>query len=386
MALPLSYSLRNVTVRRASALLTALGIAMTVAVFAGVFSLHNGFKQIYKPLGREDIGIYLRQGARSEGESGLTQDQVRIIKTRPEVARDDSGAPLAAAEMFLAVYMEKSGGGLTNVPLRGIEPMTLQIHENDLVIEDGRWPNFDANEVVVGAPLTRRMKDCKLGDKLMLNVTEFEVVGVYRHDGALGSEVWGGVERMMQALERPVFQRVAARMKPETDFEAVATELSQDARTPAGFFSEREYLTMQAGALGNALFYVGIGLTVIMSFAAVLGAVNTMLASIGSRTHEIGVLLAIGYPRFSIFLAFLFESMIIGVIGGILGLFILVPVNGIETGAMNWDTFTDVTFAFRMSPALVAVSVGVAILLGLIGGALPALRASLMKPVDAIRA
>ncbi|MEE8142686.1 MAG: ABC transporter permease [Planctomycetota bacterium] len=386
MALPLNYSLRNIAVRRASTLLTALGIAMTVAVFAGIFSLHNGFHQLYRPRGSKNLGIYMRPGATSEGESLLGRALTEIlIKERPEVSRDGEGRPLAAAEMFLAVYMKKTTGGVTNVPLRGIQPASLKIHEEGLKLVDGRWLNFGSDEIVVGEPLTERMRDCRIGDTLRLNMTPFKVVGVFRHDGAYGSEVWGDADRMMRALDRSFFQRVVAQVQPDTEFTVLDEELRSDPRTPVKLLSEREYLEQQTNAFGIGLKVLAGFLTVIMGIAAVLGAMNTMIASVASRTHEIGVLLAIGFQRRSIFLTFLVESALVGLIGGALGLLLVLPFNGIETGAMNWNTFTDVTFAFQLSPALVGMSFTLAFLLGLIGGVLPAVRAAMLKPIDALR-
>lgn len=386
MALPRGYTTRNLSRRRTQVIFTALGIAMTVAVFCGILSLRNGFEQLYRPRGAEEVAIYLRPGATSEGESGIPRDRARIlIKERPEIVRDASGQPLAAAECFLAVYMEKIGGGLTNVPLRGIEPASLTLHPDPPRLIEGRWPNWGSDEVVVGEPLVSRMKGCALGETLRINTTPFNIVGVYRYDSAEGSEVWGPVERMLVALERPVFQRVIARVKRGTDLEAVAAEIERDPRISLTAISEREYLKKQTSALGTALLFLSIFLTVVMGAAAILGATNTMLAAVAARTHEIGVLLAIGYRRSEVFLAFLLESAQVGLIGGVLGVLLVLPFHGVETGAANFNTFTDVSFAFRLSPGLVGTSLAVSFILGLIGGAIPAWRAARMKPVDALR-
>jgi len=386
MALPAGYTTRNLSRRRAQVLFTALGIGMTVAVFCGILSLRNGFEQLYRPRGAEEVAIYLRPGATSEGESAISREKARIlIKERPEIIRDDGGVPLAAAECFLAVYMEKIGGGLTNVPLRGIEPASLTLHPYPPRLVDGRWPRWGSDEVVVGEPLVTRMKGCSLGETLRINTTPFEIVGVYRFDSAEGSEVWGPVERMLEALDRPVFQRVIARVSPTTDFAAIAEEIEKDPRISLTVSSEREYLQKQTSALGTALLFLSIFLTVVMGVAAVLGATNTMLAAVASRTHEIGVLLAIGYSRSEVFLAFLLESAQVGLIGGVLGVLMVLPFHGVETGAANFNTFTDVSFAFRLSPGLVGTSLIISFILGLVGGAIPAWRAARMKPVDALR-
>jgi putative ABC transport system permease protein len=386
MGLPLSYTFRNVFVRRASAALTALGIAMTVAVFAGVLSLRSGFEQLYKPRGDADVAIYLRPGATSEGESGIRREQAEILmKERPEIERDANGRPMAAAECFLAVYMEKIEGGLTNVPLRGVQPMSIELQGERLKLAEGRWPEFGSDEVVVGRKLSERMKDCRVGDTLKINMTPFRVVGTFEHPGAEGGEVWGDVDRMLEALQKPVFSRVVARIKPGTDLKPISDALEHDERVPAMVLSEVEYMKKQTGITAGVLEWLAYFLTVIMGAAAVLGAINTMLASVAARTHEIGVLLAIGYSRLSIFLTFLFEAALVGALGGVLGLLIALPFHGTETGMMNFQTFTDVSFAFRLTPSLALVSFGIAFALGLIGGTLPALRAASLKPVEAFR-
>jgi len=386
MALSLAYTLRNIAVRRSASALTALGIAMTVAVFAGVFALDSGFRQIYKPRGDTGLAIYLRPGASSEGESVVTREQAEILsKERPEIARDAEGRPLAAAEMYLAVYMHKIDGGRTNVALRGIQPMSIDLREGVVHKVEGEWLHWGTDEVMVGQPLTRRIQNCRLGDTIAINTMSFRVVGVIESDTAEGGEIWGDVDRLMEALERPVYSRVVARVNPGVDVAAVAEELKHDERTPMQVMSEPEYLAKQTLATGDMLGTLGLILTIVMGVAAILGAMNTMLASVGARTHEIGVLLAIGYSRTSIFLSFLLEAALIGLIGGVLGLLIALPFNGLETGLANWNTFTDVSFAFRVTPTLALQSFLLAFTLGLIGGTLPALRASRLKPVEAFR-
>ncbi|HTE06356.1 MAG TPA: ABC transporter permease, partial [Planctomycetota bacterium] len=320
------------------------------------------------------------------GESGLQREKVDIlVKERPEIARDAEGRPVAAGETFLAMFLEKLDGGKTNVPLRGIQPMSIPLRGDALRLVEGRWLEFGSDELVVGRRLVTRMKDCQVGQTLVLNLTPFRVVGVMDSEAADAGEIWGDADRMMEAMQRPSFQRVIARVVPGTDFAALSAQLEHDVRTPVSVSSEREYLGKQTTATGGMLQILALILTVIMGIAAVLGSVNTMLASVSSRTHEIGVLLAIGYSRLSIFTAFLVESALIGLIGGALGLLIALPFDGIETGMANWNTFTDVSFAFTLTPALALQSFVLAFALGLLGGALPALRAARLRPVEALR-
>lgn len=386
MALPISYSFRNMVVRRTSTALTAFGIAFTVAVFTGVFALREGFQSVFQSRGSDTIGVFLRSGAASEGESGITREQAEILvkEAPPEVVRDATGAPIASAELFLAVYMGKVGGGTTNVPLRGIQPATLLIHEDDLEIE-GQWFRPGTDEVVVGRSITDRIENCKIGDSIVINLTPFKVVGIFDHPGSYSSEIWGDSERMMRALDRTIYQRVIVRVVPGTDFEALNEKQEADERAPMAFQSESTYLAAQTGALGGVLYVLGAFLTIIMGSAAVLGATNTMVASVSARTHEIGVLLAVGYSRLSVFFAFVVEAALIGLVGGVVGILLVLPFHGYQTGAMNWSTFTDVTFAYRITPALAFTSIGLAVALAVIGGAIPAWRGASLRPVDALR-
>ena len=386
MALPTGYTTRNLLRRRSQVLFTALGIGFTTAVLCGVLSLRNGFEQLFRPLGADEVAVYLRIGATSEGDSGIPRESARIIiKERPEILRDAAGRPLAAAECFLAMYMEKINGGLVNAPLRGIEAASLTLHPTPPQLIEGRWPDWGSDEVVVGRPLVNRMKNCALGDTLTLNTTPFDVVGVYEFDSSQGSEIWGPVDRMLEALDRPVYSRVIARVPLELDYEQATLELEQDPRLNISITRQSEYLATQTTGLSTSLLVLSVFLTFIMGSAAVIGTMNTMLATVATRTHEIGILLAIGYSRIEVFLAFLLESAQVGLIGGAMGLLMVIPLHGVETGASNFNTFTDISFSFRLSPTIAITAVGLSFLLGIIGGAIPAWIAANRQVVDAIR-
>lgn len=383
---PLSYNLRSLWVRRSATLLTVLGIAATVAVLSGVLALQQGFATLFSEAGREDVVLFLRPGATSEGESGLRREQVEILKKSvPEIAVDEQGRPLAAGETYLAVRLFKLDGGETNVPIRGVSEATFRIFGDDLEIVEGRRFTPGAGEVMVGEPLTRRIGGCRVGEVLLLNTTPFRVVGVFRADGPYASEIWGDVERMMDALQRPVFQRVLARLRPEVDLESFTERMEKDQQVPAKVQTEREYLAAQTSMLSAILLGLGALLGVIMGSASVFTATNTMLAAVSARTHEIGILLASGYRPAPIFLSFLFESFVLGILGGALGALIVLPISGVETGTTNSNTFTEVAFAFRVTPMVIGVAIAFSTVLGLAAGALPAWRAARLRPIEALR-
>jgi ABC-type lipoprotein release transport system permease subunit len=385
---PLRYSFRSLAVRWSSSLFSAIGIGLTVAVLGLVLALREGFSHVVAETGRDDVGVYLRPGAQSEGESLIRYPgDSAILAARPEIERDPkTGAPLAACESYLGVNLEKAEGqGTTIVTVRGVEPASLEIQGPRLRLVEGAWFRFGTDEIVVGKPLSKRMKDCRLGDTVLFNVTPFRVVGVFEHDGGYASEIWGDVVRLTEALQRPFRQRVVAKLVPGADVEAVRRELESDKRVPADFKTERAYYRTQTTKLGGGLSILAKILTSLMGAAAVLGAVNTMLAAVGARTREVGVLTALGYRGPSVFLAFLLEAGLIGLVGGVIGSLLVLPMNGIETGTTNWDTFTEIAFAFRVTPSLLGTAIAVAVLLGLLGGAVPAWRASRLPPTAALR-
>ncbi len=386
---PLRYPVRSLAVRWQSSLFSALGIGLTVAVLAGVLALREGFRALFAETGSDDVAIYLRPGAQSEGESLiLYPDDVKILKARPEIAADASGNPLAAAESYLGINLEKEGGGVTIVPVRGIEPTSIAIQGDKFRVVVGRSISFGTDEVMVGRPLSDRLANCRLGDTLTFNMTPFKVVGLFEHDGAYSSEVWGDVDRITAALTRPLRQRVVARLKPPDQRKSlaqIAYDVEHDKQVPSKLQSERAYYEAQTNVLGGVLGTLATILTVLMGSGAVLGAANTMLAAVGARTREVGILVAMGYRGLSVFVSFLLEAAAIGLVGGAIGALLVLPLNGVQTGTTNFATFTEVAFAFRVTPALLAKAVAVALALGILGGAVPAWRASRLVPTEALR-
>ncbi|MCA9319393.1 MAG: ABC transporter permease [Planctomycetes bacterium] len=383
---PLTYPLRSVAVRWRISLFAAFGIACTVAVMAGILSLRSGFESLYQDSGSDLNGLYMRPGATSEGESGLQLERVRILQNeRPEIARNADGQPLAAAESYVALNLARVGGGTTNVPLRGISEHSIAIQGDSFSWVDGEDIKFGADELIVGDKVSGRIANCKVGDTLTINLTPFRVVGIFAHTGPYSSEIWGDVDRLSKALDREVYQRVIARLKPGTVAKSIVDEIENDKRAPAKFETERRYFKGQTQALGGILFGLATFISTIMGIAAVLGATTTMLASIGSRSREVGILLALGFARGSIFVAFLIESLIVGVVGGLLGCLAVLPFNGLETGTTNFQTFTEVSFAFLVTPSLLVTSFSVAVILGIVGGVVPAWRAASLTPTQALR-
>lgn len=383
--IPFSYNRRSLLARGSSTVLTLLSVAATVAVLAGMLSLRQGFLSLFQAQGSTDVAVFLRPGANSEGESGFRIDLTDIlIKGTPEILTDADG-PLASAELYLAVRREKLGGGETNVAIRGVQSRTFDIHDDDLRVVEGERFNPGSDEVIVGSKLVERIRDCRVGDTLVINTTPFRVVGVFDHDGPHSSEIWGDVDRMREALDRAAYSRIIAKLRPGADVQALSQRLETDRRVPAKVQTEREYLEAQTSVLSGTLLGVGVALAAIMGLAAVFTGTNAMLAAISARTREIGILLALGFRPWAIFVSFLGEAVLLGLIGGVIGCVLALPLHGIQTGTTNWQSFTEVAFGFRLTPSVLGQAVLFAMLLGLLGGAIPAWRAARMKPTDAVR-
>ncbi len=404
MFVPFTYNLRSLFVRKSATLLTVLGIGATVAIVSGVLALQQGFRTMFTAGGRDDLAVFLRPGATNEGDSQFSRDRgLKLIKTVAEIEVGPNG-PMAAMEAYLAVLLAPKRGGLTNVPLRGVQPMTFEIRQGELPIVAGRNFTPGTDELIVGSRLVDRIENCRLDDVIVLNKTPFKVVGVFEHSGQFGGEIWGDLDRLVATMHRYGPNRVIAKLKPGTELGApnpidvmfkdeppdpvpgsLAARLLKDTEVPAKVYTEKQFLASQTVMLSFMLFGLSMGLGVIMGLAAVFTATNTMLSAIAARTREIGILLAIGYRPIPIFLSFLFEALLLGLIGGLAGCLMALPFNGLKAGTMNFQTFTEMAFAFRVTPMVLGIAVLFSLALGLIGGAWPAFRAARMRPTVAMR-
>ncbi len=386
MWIPISYALRGLWQRKMTTLLAVFGLGTVVAIIAGVLALQQGFERLYADHGRPDLFVFLRPGANSEGESNFPPAKAQILmKSLPEIEKNSSGRPLASMECFLAVRRFKVDGGETNVPIRGVQEMTFALRGDDVRVDEGRRFSPGADEVVVGRSLLGRIRNCNMGDTVWINTTPFLVVGVLDSEGSFSSEIWGDFDRMADALNRENPNRVIAKISAGVDPESFAKAVEEHPEVPAKVLSERDYLTSQTGALSAILRFLAVLLGMIMGVAAVFTATNTMLSALAARTREVGTLLSIGFQPKAIFFSFLIESLILGLLGGLVGCLLVLPIHGIRTGTMNFDTFTEVAFAFRITPEVLVTAVVFSLVLGLLGGAWPAWRASRLLPTEALR-
>jgi len=386
MAIPLAYNLRNIVQRPVATLTTALGVAFTVAILIGALALASGFQAALLETGSDDNLLVLRKGADSEMSSGIGRDAANIIRAHPEVAVGTGGRPLASAEVVVVTNQPRLGQpGSSNMTVRGVDPGAL-VFRSKVRIRSGRMFAPGAAEIVVGRRIARRFAGCGIGDHLRFGQRDFTVVG---HFGAGGSsfesEIWGDNEVLMPVFRGDVFQSVTFRMRDPRRFAALKQELESDPRLGVDVHREREFYRDQSALLAGVMRFAGVFIVVIMAVGAVFGAMNTMYAAVGTRTREIATLLILGFSPLSVMGSFLVESVLLALLGGALGCLIALPINGIVTSTTNFTSFSEVAFAFRVTPRALGVGLLFAAAMGVAGGFLPALRAARRPLAQSVR-
>lgn len=386
MKIPIIYNLRSLRQRPVSTLTTALGMALVVAVFIAMNALSNGFRAALVSTGSEDNVIVLRQGANAEMNSGISRQAASIISGFPFVEAGADGLPLVSPETFVVVPLQRANeGGLANVVVRGVSSKAFTVRKG-VEIVDGRAFRSGAREVVVGLGYASRFPNSDVGNTVRFGDEDWTIVGHFTADGSsFESEIWGENEQFMPVFRGEIFQTVTFRMKDPSAFEGIKEMVEGDSRLFVDAFREREFYANQSILLGQVLKFIAIFIASIMAVGAVFGAINTMYASVASRAPEIGMLLTLGFRPRSVLSSFLLESVFIALLGGIIGCLIALPINGLVTSTTNWNSFSEVAFAFRVSPQLLLNGLIFAAVMGVIGGLLPARRAAKQQVVDALR-
>lgn len=387
MAIPFAYNFRSVTKRPVSTLTTAFGIGLTIAIYIGALALADGFKASLVSTGSPDNAIVLRKGADSEISSGLSLSQASILKAMPEVAVGPDGRPRASAEMVIVVSKQRLGQkGSSNIMLRGVDPAAMDLRGGVKIVE-GRMFTPGTDEVIVAKRIAGRFANCNVGDKLRFEQRDFTVVGQFTANGsAFESEIWGDASVLMPALNREgYYQTFVFRMKDPAAFASVKKALENDPRLQLQVKRENEFYAAQSELFTALITGIGTFITVIMAIGAVFGAANTMYASIGARTREIATLLVLGFGPGAVMASFVVESVIISLIGGVVGCVLALPMNGITSSTTNFQSFSEMAFQFRITPVIMVQALVFAALLGLIGGFFPALKASKQSLSRALR-
>jgi putative ABC transport system permease protein len=386
MGLITNYNLRSMIVRKGTAAMTAMGIAMVVAVFVMTMAIAQGFRGALVASGSNENAILLRKGATSETVSAVLKPQLPLIESMPQVARSADGHPLASPELVVIISLPRASDGRpANVPLRGVGPRAFEIR-NTLQMVEGRRFTPGMREINVGKQAVARFKGLTLGSDVRFGSTAWKVVGVFTaNDASFESEVWGDVDLMMPAFQRNGYQSVTVKMVDPSAFESFQAAVGNDPRLDLKPDRERDYYEGQSATTGALIRVFAIFVTAILSIGAVFGAVNTMYAAVAYRTREIGTLRALGFSRLRIVSAFLAESVALAFVGGIIGCIIALPVHGLSTGAMNMTSFSELAFKFRITPALLGAGLLFSAVMGAVGGLLPALRAARIPVARALR-
>jgi ABC-type lipoprotein release transport system permease subunit len=388
MQLPLKYILRSSVSRRLTTAITIIGIALVVFVFTAVLMMANGVQKTLRSTGSDDNLLIARKAAMSEIMSILDREAAGIMVNLPQVARDASGAPLSSKEVVVIINLNKLGAdGISNVTVRGVEEAAFQLRPQVKIVQ-GRMFRWGAREVIAGAGITKRFVGAQLGEQVKFGGDVWTVVGLFDADGSgFDSEFWGDLNQIADAFKRSSFSTVTVRLKDPADLTSVVNAFEGDNRLQ--YFApkrEKQFFEEQSEMMAKFIRILGIFITVIFSTGSTIGAMITMYGAVANRTTEIGTLRALGFYRRSILLAFLLESFVLSIAGGLLGLALASTLQFFSISTLNFGSFSELAFSFALSPAIVVTSLGFSLLMGLVGGFLPAVRASRLDIIQALRA
>jgi ABC-type antimicrobial peptide transport system permease subunit len=387
MRLPIRYTLRNLWTRKLTTVLTAGGMSLVVFVFAAVQMLDTGLRETLVATGQADNILVTRRAAGAEISSSIDRAQAAIIESQPEIAVGMGGQRLVSKETVVLITLPKrETGQATNVTTRGVGEAAFRLRPQ-ITLEQGRPFAPGSSEVVVGSSLAARFEGADLGSVLRFGGRDWRVVGIFDAAGsAFDSEIWGDADQLMQAFRRQAYSSVVARLVDFDAFDALKQRLESDPRLTLDVKRERVFFEDQSQALSNFIRYLGLTLSIIFSIGAMIGATITMYAAVANRTGEIGTLRALGFRRSAVLGAFLFEAVLLGAIGGIVGIALASFMQLVRISTLNWQSFAELAFSFTLTPRIALMSFAFAVLMGVIGGFLPAVRAARLKIVDALRA
>mgnify|MGYP001292082916 CR=1 FL=1 len=384
-AIPIQYSLRNLWVRKTTTLLTALGMALVVYVFAAVLMLEAGLRNTLVNTGEPDNMVVTRQGTATEVQSSIDPLQASIVASLPEVASRIE--PLASYETVVLINLDKRDTGRpSNLVIRGLNEAGRELRRQVRLVS-GRAPRPGTDEVMAGLAASRQFVGLELGGSVRFAGRDWPVVGVFDGGGSgFDSELWADADVLRQSFRRASYSSVIVRLLDPAQAQAFADRVREDPRLPLQAKSEREFYAEQSETLSRFIKILGLTLTVIFSIGAVIGATITMQSAVATRVAEIGTLRALGFARQAILLAFLAEAIALSLVGGAIGLGLASLMQAIEFSTTNFQSFSELSFGFLLTPSIVIQALVFSIFMGTVGGMLPAIRASRIAIVEALRA
>jgi putative ABC transport system permease protein len=382
-----AMNLRNLSERLPSSVVALVGIAGVVMVLIGVLSISAGFRAVLTLSGARDVAIVLRSGATDEMGSGLTLEQTKVIADSKSIARDAQGS-IASPELYVIVDIPlKRTVTAANVPLRGVGPQAPQLRQNFRIVE-GRNFTPGTFEVIAGRGASQQFAGLTVGNKLRWGTTDWTVVGIFEDRGSVAeSEVWTDATVLQGAYNRgTTYQSMRVKLTSPEAYSSFKDALTTDPRLSVRMFTEREYYEKQSQTLIALVSTIGTVIAVLMGLGAVFAALNTMYSAVSTRTREIATLRALGFGAAPVIISVLTEALLIGLVGGVLGALIsYFAFNGVRASTMNFTTFSQITFAFTVTPTVLVLGLVYALILGFVGGLLPSLRAARLPITTGLR-
>jgi putative ABC transport system permease protein len=388
MAIPISYNLRSVKERWASAAVAILGIAGTVGVFVATVSIYLGFKATLVASGSPENAIILRSGSTNEMDSSVTLYQVKVIQDAPGVARSANGPMVSPEVVVVRNFPMRSTGTDANVQVRGVSPAVLDVRKQ-VKITEGRFFQPGLFELVVGSSATHSYTGLELGNTVKFGGANWKVVGIMDSGGsAFDSEVWADSRVLNQVYHYPqdLFRSVTVHLTSPQALQSLKDALTADPRMQVGVTQEVEYYGKQSERMKTMITVLGGMVVIIMFWGAVFGALSTMYSAVAERGREIATMRALGFGGMSVVTCFVVESLLLSLVGGVIGCLAVLPLNGFTAATMNMQTFSHLAFAFRITPMLLGFGVAFALLMGFLGGVFPATRAARRPVAAALRA
>ncbi len=387
MPLLVSYTFKNIIARKLTTGLTVFGLALVVFVFAAVLMLSHGMNTTLAETGQDNNGIIIRKASQSEVMSIIFQDQINIAKADPSIKSDTDGSLMFTNEMLVLIIQNKrSNDEPSNIPVRGVTEMSIKLRSNVEIVEGRMW-HEGTSEIIAGAKVANNFNGCGLGESVRFGNRDWTVVGIFKDNGSgFESELWGDNRQLQDAFDRPIASSLTFRLTSPDEFEAMKKRIEIDPRLTLEVHHEKDYYAKQSVMTTTFINVLGMVVSIFFSLGAIVGAMITMYASVANRTKEIGTLRALGFRRRNILATFLIEAILISIISGILGIIGASFLRFLEVSTTNWDTFAELAFSFEISSDIILGAMIFSITMGIIGGFLPAVSASRMKIINALRA
>lgn len=387
MSIPFKYAIKNFSSRKSTTFITLAGIALVVFVFAAVLMMAYGVQKTLVATGSEDNVIILRKSANSEITSIITDETRQIISTLPHIAKSADQKPIISGETVVVINLEKEGGGLTNVTVRGVSQSFDELRPNVKLIQ-GKMFNPSLRELIVGESIAEKFPGARLGKTIEFAGNDWKIVGIFGTNGTgFDSEIWGDTDQLQDAFNRRgAVSTITLKLDDKSNFDNFKRSFEVDKRLQQ--FEpkiEKVFFGEQSEFLAGFIKILGTFITIIFSLGAIVGAMITMYAAVANRTIEVGTMRALGFSRRSILIVFLAESLTIALIGGIIGLVIASLLQFVSISTLNWNSFSELAFSFALSPSIIINSLIFALIMGFVGGFLPAVRAARLNIVNALR-